>query len=375
MNPVVKADCNDVFIVAGGSIFKYDRSMCLKKQANLSMVNCGTGSTAVIGTPALAIADQDVYVVAGNLVSKFDRELCTVTQAALPLPNCTAIAVTNGQIVPTANACPPANTCPPSPAPVATAGIGMAMNPAITVDGQDVYVVAAGTVFHFDRSLCFKRQASLPQANCAAVALTPGQAVAPETLHAVSTALGTPAISVIDQDVFVVAGVISAKFDRDLNPCVQAALPFAAGTSIAVLPGGPINFNQMAMVPNTFAPVVAAAPVCGTCATPVAAAPICTTPTVAGFVGGADLWHLRTPAAPTCAAPAAPTCATPTAEVPATTTVAAAPCTTCTTPAVAAAPCTTCGTPRGSRTLQHLRRSGDTSYATRATPATRAPIP
>ncbi len=44
MNPVVKADCNDVFIVAGGSIFKYDRNMCLKKQANLSMMNCGTGT-------------------------------------------------------------------------------------------------------------------------------------------------------------------------------------------------------------------------------------------------------------------------------------------------------------------------------------------
>ena len=53
MNPVVKADCNDVFVVAGGSIFKYDRAMCLKKQAPLMMANCGNGSAATaVGTPA-----------------------------------------------------------------------------------------------------------------------------------------------------------------------------------------------------------------------------------------------------------------------------------------------------------------------------------
>lgn len=269
MNPVVKADCNDVFVVAGGSIFKFDRSMCLKKQTSLMMANCSNGAAATaVGTPALAIADQDVYVVAGNMVARFDRELSTVTQVALPLPNCTAIAVTPGQVVMTSStpACPPqmqvlADQSVSMPGGEALLSIGMTMNPAIFVDNQDVFVVAAGSVFKFDRALGLRQQAMMQAGNCAAVALPPGQTVAPEALHAVSTALGTPAISVIDQDVYVVAGSMTAHFDRNLNSVLQAALPFQGGIPIALLPGGPIGFTQVAAgpapCPPGTAPVVA----------------------------------------------------------------------------------------------------------------------
>ena len=134
------------------------------------------------------------------MIARFDRNLCTVTQAALPLPNCTALAVTPGQIVRTTSvpACPPAlqtscdQTTATMPNVESLVSIGISMNPAIFVDGQNVFVAAAGSLFEFDRALCLRRQALLPLGNCASVSLPPGQCVAPETLHADILRAGDP---------------------------------------------------------------------------------------------------------------------------------------------------------------------------------------
>jgi len=326
MNPAIRAEGNDVYVVAGGTIFWFDRTMCPKGRASLSLAACppAGGVSAVVGTPALAIADQDVYVVAGNLIARFDRGLRPIAHAALPIPAGTAMAVTSGQVVnTTAPACPDTSQTGATAAPAgATLSTGMTMNPAIRVENQDIYVVALGWVFRFDRNLCLKRQACLPVGNCAAVALPPGQTVSPATLNAVATALGTPAITVLDQDVYIVSGTMVARFDRDLNAVTHAELPFPAGVAIALLPGGAIGFAQMT-----------------------------TCPTVAGYVSQPCPAPCPTAAAPTCEQPCAvpapapcPTAALPTCEQPCGTPT----CATCATPTVAGF-CATPSAPTGPR--------------------------